>query len=338
MRSSGWIFVVVAAGLALGAVAGQTQKGGLSGTVRVDGSSTVYPITAAAAELFAEVQPRVQVIVGISGTGGGFKKFLEEKPELRTDIQDASRPISPVELERAQKLGVEFVELPIAYDGIAVVVHPSNTFCDYLTLAELKAIWEPGSQINNWKQVRPGFPDLPLKLYGPGMDSGTFDYFTEVVVGKSKACRADFTPSEDDNVLVQGVEGDRGSLGYFGLAYYEANRSRLKLLGIDPGDGRPIKPDVQTVRRLEYRPLARPLFLYVSKAALARPEVRAFLEFYLENAPRIVEHPKVGYIALSQKLYQAARQRLDQTITGTVYTGPESHSKSLYQLYGLEDK
>jgi phosphate transport system substrate-binding protein len=307
----------------------------LSGTIRVDGSSTVYPITAAAAELFAEQQPKVHVTVGISGTGGGFKKFLEEKAELRTDIQDASRPITATELERAGKLGVEFIELPIGYDGIAVVVHPGNKFCAHLTLAELKKIWEPNSKINNWKDVRPGFPDLPLKLYGPGPDSGTFDYFTEVVVGKAKACRADFMPSEDDNVLVKGVEGDAGALGYFGYSYYEANKRRLNLLAIDNGDGRPVKPSFETVRRLTYRPLARPLFLYVNQAALARPEVKAFVGFYLTNAKKIVEHPRVNYIALSDKLYAAVRARLEKGTAGTIYTAPDSHSKSLYELYGV---
>lgn len=327
---------LLVSGAVSGALAQTAEK--LSGTVKVDGSSTVYPITAAAAEMFGEAQPKVRVTVGISGTGGGFKKFLEDKAELRTDIQDASRPITASELERAGKLGVEFVEIPVAYDGIAVVVNPANKFCDHLTVAELKMIWEPESKIRNWKDVRPGFPDLALKLYGPGMDSGTFDYFTEVINGKSKACRADFTPSEDDNVLVKGVEGDPGSLGYFGLAYYEVNQKRLKLLAIDNGDGRAIKPDMETVRTLAYRPLARPLFLYVSKAALGKPEVKAFLEFYLENARKIVEHPKVGYIGLSDKLYATARERLTKPTFGTVYAAPEAQSKSLYELYGLDSK
>jgi phosphate transport system substrate-binding protein len=309
----------------------------LSGSVKVDGSSTVYPITAAAAEMFREVGPKVKVSVGISGTGGGFKKFLEDKPELRTDIQDASRPIVPTEVERAQKLGVEFVEVPIAYDGIAVVVNPANTFCDHLTIAELKAIWAPESKITNWRDVRPGFPDVPLKLYGPGMDSGTFDYFTEVIVGKAKSCRADFSPSEDDNVLVKGVEGDQGALGYFGLAYYEANEKRLKLLGIAKGDGQPIKPTAETVRNLTYNPLARPLFLYVNKNSLSRPEVQGFLKFFLDNARKIVEHPKVGYIGLSDALYAMSRDRLAKGVTGTVYGGPETHSKSLYTLYNVPE-
>lgn len=328
-RSVAAVAAVLCASLAYG-----QKQPALSGMVRADGSSTVYPITAAAAELFSEVQPKVQVTVGISGTGGGFKKFLEEKAELRTDIQDASRPITSAELERAAKLGVEFIELPIAYDGIAVVVHPSNKFCDFLTLGELKKIWEPASKITSWKDVREGFPDVPLKLYAPGMDSGTFEYFTEAVVGKAKACRADFTPSEDDNVLVKGVEGDAGSLGYFGFSYYEANRAKLKLLAIDGGSGEAIKPDQQTVRKLVYRPLARPLFLYVNKAALSKPQVCAFLDFYLDNAAKIVEHPKVNYVALSNELYATVRKRLEEATTGTVYGAPDAQAKNLYELYG----
>jgi phosphate transport system substrate-binding protein len=199
---------------------GQGRSGRLSGRVKIDGSSTVAPITMAAAELFRSEQPRVQVTVGISGSGGGFKKFLEKRPDLRTDISDASRPIKPAELRRAQELGVQFIEMPIAYDGIAVVVNPANNWCDSLTIEELRKIWEPNSRVNNWQNVRPGFPDVPLRLYGPGTDSGTFDYFVETVVGKAKSCRSGFTPSEDDNVLVQGVAGDRGGLGYFGFSYY----------------------------------------------------------------------------------------------------------------------
>lgn len=339
MRAQGRSASALALGVACAicAVAVGQEKKALSGTVKVDGSSTVYPITVAAVELFRAEQPEVQVTVGISGTGGGFKKFLEDKPELRTDIQDASRPITTAEAERAGKLGVEFIELPVAYDGIAVVVNPGNKFCEHLTVAELKKIWEPESKINNWKDVRAGFPDLPLKLYGPGMDSGTFDYFTEVIMGKSRACRSDFTPSEDDNVLVKGVEGDPGALGYFGLAYYEANKKRLKLVGVDGGDGKVVLPTSDTVRKLTYRPLARPLFIYVNKAALARPEVKGFLDFYLQNAKKVVEHPRVNYIALSDKLYDVARARLASGTTGTVYGGPETHAKSLYELYKIEE-
>lgn len=312
------------------------EAGGLAGTVKIDGSSTVAPITKAAAELFRAKQPNVKTSVGISGTGGGFKKFLEENAGLRTDVNDASRPILPEEQARAKSLGVEYLELPIAYDGMAVIVHPSNNFCDSLTIGELKRIWQPDSKINNWKDVRQGFPDLPLKLYGPGTDSGTFDYFTEVVCGKAKACRSDFTPSEDDNMLVTGVAGDKGSLGYFGFSYFEANKNRLKLLGIDNGNGKVIKPSEETVRSLAYAPLARPLYLYVNAESAKRPEVRAFLDYFFADPAKIVAHQRVNYIPLSDKLYAAVRDRLAKGTKGTLYPDTASHTKSLYDLYGVE--
>jgi phosphate transport system substrate-binding protein len=317
---------------------GQGRSGRLSGRVKVDGSSTVAPIMMAAAELFHEEQPRVRVTVGISGSGGGFKKFLEERPDLRTDISDASRPIKPAELSRAAEIGVEFIEMPIAYDGIAVVVHPSNRFCDHLTIDELKRIWEPNSKIDNWKDVRPGFPDLPLKLYGPGTDSGTFDYFVETVVGKAKSCRSDFMPSEDDNVLVQGVAGDEGGLGYFGYSYYVANKDKLNLVGISTEGGRPIKPSLQTIRDGTYTPLSRPLFVYVNAQAVQRPEVQAFLKFFFTNAKMIVEHPKVNYVALSDGLYGAIWSRLESQVTGSMYADPQNKRKGLAELYGGKDE
>lgn len=304
--------------LAAGPVAGQ-QK--LSGRIKIDGSSTVAPVTMAATEMFQEVQPRVQVTVGISGTGGGFKKFLDPNPDLRTDISDASRPIKPSEMSKAESLGIEYIEIPIAIDGLAVVVHPDNDFCKYLTVDELKKIWEPGSAINNWSQVRKGFPDLPLKLYGPGTDSGTFDYFTEAIVGKEDASRADYTASESDNVLVQGVSGDRGGLAYFGYSYFEANHDRLKLVAIDNNNGKPILPDPDIVRSGRYKPLARPLFLYVNKESYQRPEVKAFLDFIFDNARKIVEHPRVNYVALPDSLYDAARKRLANGVTGSAMAG-----------------
>jgi phosphate transport system substrate-binding protein len=282
----------------------------LEGHVKVDGSSTVYRISTAMAELFAEKQPRVRVTVGVSGTGGGFKKFLTDRPALRTDINDASRAIKPAEQARAKELGIEYVEFAVALDGIANVVNPSNTWCNHLTVEELQRIWEPGSTINNWKQVRAGFPDKPLRLYGPGTDSGTFDFFTETINGKEKACRSDFTASESDNVLVQGVAGDEGGLGYFGYAYFEANQDKLKLLAVDAGDGKLIEPSIETVRTGTYRPLSRPLFIYVNAESLKRPEVRAYLEFYLESALEIVEHPQVGYMALPQQQYEAQLEKL----------------------------
>ena len=318
MRTIGLVAVTMGC-LALAGCGGQGAGGDESGgAVKVDGSSTVAPISMVAAELYRDKKPTVQVTVGVSGTGGGFKKFLDAQPQLRTDINDASRPIKPTELDSARKLGVEFVELPIAQDGIAVVVNPKNTFVEYLTVDELKRMWEPGSKVANWKEVRDGFPDVPLKLYGPGTDSGTFDYFTEAIVGKEKASRSDFTMSEDDNVLVQGVEGDAGALGYFGFSYYEANRDKLKLLGIGPDAAQAVKPTLDTIRGGAYRPLSRPLFLYVNTASLQRPAVAEFMSFYLEHAPEMVEHPKVNYVALTPDAYAAVRQRLTSRVTGSV--------------------
>ncbi|MEK6798100.1 MAG: PstS family phosphate ABC transporter substrate-binding protein [Planctomycetota bacterium] len=305
------------------ACSGGSADAQLKGKVRVDGSSTVAPITMAASEMFKAKQPNVEVTVGISGTGGGFKKFLDEKPELRTDISDASRPIMPQEIKRAQELGVEFIELPIALDGLAVVVHPSNTFCDHLTIDELRRIWEPNSQIKSWSQVRKGFPDKPLTLYGPGTDSGTFDYFTEVIVGKAKASRSDYTASESDNMLVRGVEGDQAALGYFGFSYFEANKSKLRAVPIDGGGGKPIVPSLETVRSGAYAPLSRPLFLYVNKAACSKPAVKAFVEFLLADTKKIVEHPRVNYVALSDELSELARKRFVEGKSGSAMSQAE---------------
>jgi len=334
MMHSDWcrnLCALAALGITGSLACGQGQR--LSGRVKLDGSSTVAPVMMTAAELFAAEQPRVKVTVGVSGTGGGFKKFLEKQPDLRTDISNASRPITATEVKQAADLGVAFIELPIAYDGMAVVVHPSNTFCNELTVEELWRIWEPQSKINNWKDVRAGFPDRALKLFGPGSDSGTFDYFTEAIMGKARASRSDYTASENDNALVQGVAGEPGGLGYFGYSYYEANHDRLKLLGIADQGGQPVKPNVETIRNGQYRPLSRPLFLYVNRDAAERPEVRAFLEFFFANAKAIIEHPRVNYVALSDATYAAARQRLEKRITGTVYTDAGTHTKSLDELY-----
>ncbi len=317
-------------------VAGKTTapaKSRLSGVVNLDGSSTVAPIMLAAAELFRVEQPRVQVKVGISGSGGGFKKFLNERAELRTDIIDASRPINPAEVRRAAEVGVQFIEMPIAYDGIAVVVNPENDWCEALTITELRTIWEPGREIANWQDVRPGFPDVPLKLYAPGTDSGTFDYFVETVMGRGKACRSDFAPSEDDHVLVRGVAGDRGGLGYFGYSYFEANKGRLKLVGIGADGLSPVKPSLQTIRDGTYQPLSRPLFLYVNVEAAQRPEVKSFLRFIFSNVKRIVEHPTVNYVALSDELCAAIWARLERRVTGSAYADPGNRGKSLREIY-----
>jgi phosphate transport system substrate-binding protein len=307
--------MTLAAGLAVWC---SPASGQLSGTVKVDGSSTVAPIMMAAAEMYQVKEPKVRVTVGISGTGGGFKKFLDSDAGLRTDISDASRPIKPAEITKAGEVGVKFIEFPIGIDGLAVMVHPSNAFCEHLTVEELKRVWEPASSINNWKDVRKGFPDLPLKLYGPGTDSGTFDYFTEAVVGKEKSSRSDYNASENDNTLVQGIAGDKGSLGYFGFSYYEANKGKLKLLGIDNGDGKPVKPTIDLIRAGKYRPLSRPLFLYVNAESYKRPEVKAFLEFVAENARKIVEHPKVNYVAFPDEVYTLGGKRLRDGRTGSV--------------------
>jgi phosphate transport system substrate-binding protein len=301
--------ILAALGIAVTMGGATVRAGDLKGAVKIDGSSTVAPISMGVAEQFQAEHKGVRVTVGVSGTGGGFKKFLEQQPQLRTDINNASRPITASEKEKAASLGVEYVEFAVAIDGLAVVAHSSNTFAAHLTLDELKRIWEPGSKINNWNQIRPEFPDLALKLYGPGTDSGTFDYFTEVVVGKEKSSRGDFTMSENDNVLVQGVAGDKGGLGYFGYSYYEANKSKLALLAVAGADGKPVKPSLETVRGHTYA-LARPLFIYVNKAAMSRPEVRGFLEFYFDHATEIVEHPMVNYVALDPAKYSENKAKL----------------------------
>lgn len=305
----------------------------LKGVVRLDGSSTVAPITMATAEMFMAEHPRVRVTVGVSGTGGGFKKFLDDRPDLRTDISDASRPIKASERSRAKRLGIEFIEVPIGIDGITVMVHPSNTFCEYLTLKELQRIWEPGSAVTRWSQVRKGFPDRPLTLYGPGTDSGTFDFFTKVIVGKEKSSRSDYTASESDNVLVRGIAGDQGALGYFGYSYYVANRDKLRAVAIDSGTGEPIMPSLDVIRKGSYRPLARPLFLYVNKGAYGRPEVRAFLDFFFQHARAIVEHPRVNYVALSTDLYELGRRRLATGAVGSAMAAADDDTRDLLTIF-----
>jgi phosphate transport system substrate-binding protein len=280
---------------------------GLSGSISADGSSTVYPITEAIAEEFGrEHEGAVRVTVGLSGTGGGFKRFCAGE----TDISNASRKIKESEQQLCTQNGVSFVELQVAYDGLSIIANPKNSFLQCLTVDELKKIWEPGSTIKNWSQVRAGFPNQEMKLYGPGTNSGTFDYFTEEVVGKQGASRADYTASEDDNVLVQGVEGDASSIGYFGFAYYKENAQRLKLISVDAGGGC-ITPSEETIKSGTYKPLSRPLFIYVSTKAIARPEVKAFVEYYLTHAAELV--PQVGYVALEQAQYQQAMGQLGQS-------------------------
>ena len=284
---------------------------GLFGKIRIDGSSTVFPITEAVAEEFQKLHRKVRVTVGISGTGGGFKKFATGQ----TDINDASRPIKGKEKDKAEKNGIDYIELPVAYDGLSVVVNPKNEFLDYLTVTELRKIWQPGSTVKNWNDVRPDWPNKPIKLYGPGADSGTFDYFTKKINGKSQASRSDYTASEDDNVLVMGVAGDTYSLGYFGYAYYKENQDKLKVVAIDGGDG-PIKPSEKTINDGTYKPLSRPIFIYVNNKAAKRPVIKEFVSFYLKNAA--VLSKEVGYVPLPGTKYQELLDQFEKWSTTLV--------------------
>ena len=290
MRRSVMLSALLAAALAFVAVGcgGDDADGGggngLSGTIQADGSSTVGPFTTRAAENFQAENSGVNVTVGISGTGGGFERFCRGE----TDLSNASRPIKDEEVALCEEDGVEFTELQVVQDALTVVVNNANDWATCLTVEELNAMWEPGSKVDNWSQVRDGFPDVPLKLYGAGTDSGTFDYFTDVINGEEGASRSDYSASEDDNVTVQGVTGDDGALGYFGFSYFEENQGDLKALEVDGGDGC-VAPSVETAQDGTYTPLSRPLFIYVKNEALDRPEVEAFMTFTLENAQTIAE-------------------------------------------------
>jgi phosphate transport system substrate-binding protein len=258
--------------------------GNLSGTIKVDGSSTVGPLTSAAAELFQAENPDVRVTVGTSGTGGGFEKFCAGE----TDISDASRQIEDDEIAICEKNNITYEEVQVANDGLSVVVNPNNDFATCLTVAELKKIWEPKSKVNNWSQVKSGFPDQEMELFGAGTDSGTFDYFTEAINGEEGASRTDYNATEDDNVTVQGVQGSEGGIGYFGLSYAQQNPDAVKPVEVDDGDGC-VAPTPETVQDGSYKPLSRPLFIYPSGEALKRPEVKAFVDFYLANQDQITE-------------------------------------------------
>lgn len=295
-------------------------KGGRRGVVSVDGSSTLYPVSAALAEMFQSASPDVSVEVRYSGTGGGFKKFCRDE----LDITDASRPISKSEIEEAKKHGVEYLELPVCFDALTVVIHPKNTWAEKMTVEQLGLIWGPDSEakkVTRWSQIDPGWPDREFKLFGAGTDSGTFDYFTEAINGKGGRSRKDFTPSEDDNVLVTGVAGDEDALGYFGYAYYETNRDRLKAVAVRAkGKKEFVAPSQESILDGSYTPLSRPMFLYVNKKALsAKPEVRQFVEFYLAH---IVEACQaVNYVPLPGSAYEAVRKRLLDGKTGTAFGG-----------------
>ncbi len=284
---------------------------GKTEVVSVDGSSTVFLISAAVAEEMHKDHPDVNVVVGQSGTGGGFKKFAAGE----IDICDASRKISDDEAKACKTAGIDFVELEIAFDGLAVVVNPHNDWCDELTVDQLKTIWRKESQevVERWSDINPAWPEEELKLYGPGPDSGTYDYFNEVINGDPKSCRQDYSPSENDNALVTGVAGDKGSLGYFGLGYYMENKEKLKLLAIDGGDG-PQKPSPETVRDGTYEPLSRPLYIYVRTDALAQPGVVAYVKYYLAKANEVA--PAVGYVAVTDEIKKANQERFAASLGG----------------------
>ena len=286
--------------------------------VKIDGSSTVYPITEAVAEEF-QIETGIKVTVGVSGTGGGFKKFCRGD----TVISNASRPIKAKEIEKCKAAGIDFIEIPIAYDAITVVINKRNDWAKEMTPMELKKAWEPAAQskITKWSQVREGWPDTPMKLYGPGADSGTFDYFTEAIVEESKAIRGDFTASEDDNVLVQGVSGDKGSLGYFGLAYYAENKNKLRAVAVKNIDDKFVLPSLKTVMNGSYNPLSRPLFIYLNaKKSVSEPNVKKFIDFYLKHAA--VLSTEVGYIPFSKSEYAAITNHYKTLKTGTAFKKP----------------
>jgi phosphate transport system substrate-binding protein len=302
--------------------------------IQIDGSSTVFPVTEAVAEEFQKAKKgKIKVTVGISGTGGGFKKFCRGE----IDIQDASRPILKQEMEACKGAGIEYIELPVAFDALTVIVNPRNEWASAMTVAELKKIWEPSAQgkIINWNQVRATWPDAPLKLFGAGADSGTFDYFTEAITGKAKSSRGDFTASEDDNVLVQGVANDRNALGFFGFAYYAENTDKLKAVAIDNGKGA-VAPSGTTVLDGSYQPLSRPIYIYVSKKAVGKPEVREFVEFYLKSAPKLVK--EVKYVPLPDKVYTLGASRLKSVKVGTAFGGKAEVGVTIDELVNREPK
>ena len=301
--------------------------------IKIDGSSTVFPISEAYAEEF-QIQKRgkVRVTVGVSGTGGGFKKFCRGE----TDISNASRPITAEEMQACRAAGVKYMELPIAFDALTVVINPQNTWAKTLTIADLKKIWEPGAQgrITSWKQVRSNFPADKIMLFGPGADSGTFDYFTEAVNGKAKATRGDYTASEDDNTLVQGVENNKGALGYFGFAYYAAHKDKLTAVAIDSGKG-PVMPSLENVTNASYSPLSRPLFIYVRDTAATRPEVKEFISFIMSRGDLVSE---TGYLPLPKQAYALAMKHFNDGRLGSVFAGTAKIGITIDQLLAMEAK
>jgi phosphate transport system substrate-binding protein len=316
-------FVLATAGCGKPSETGRTRGAGGGGErlIKVDGSSTVFPVTEAVAEEFQnEKKGAVRVTVGISGTGGGFKKFVRGE----IDVTNASRPILKEELEQAKASGVEFIELPVAFDALTVVVNPQNNWVTSMTVADLKKIWEPEAQgkVTHWNHVRPEWPNEKIALFGAGSDSGTFDYFTEAVVGKSKSSRGDYTASEDDNVLVQGIEGNKYALGYIPYAYYAPHNTRMKAVGVEWDKNKtagPVMPSPENILAGTYNPLSRPLFIYVNRKSLDKPEVKEFVEFYLKNVGTLAR--EVKYLPLPDNAYQMASERLRNAQTGTGFGG-----------------
>jgi phosphate transport system substrate-binding protein len=322
--------------LVLAAAAAVIAPAASAQVVKIDGSSTVYPVTEGVAEDFQKSKKNaIKVTVGISGTGGGFKKFCRGE----TDVQNASRPILAAEMADCKTAGIEYIELPVAFDALTVVMNPRNTFLKSITVDELKKIWEPAAQgkVTKWNQVNPAWPDAPIKLFGAGSDSGTFDYFTEAINGKSKASRGDYTASEDDNVLVQGVSQDVNAIGYFGYAYYAENQSRLKALPIVEKAGKPaVGPSEVTVLDGSYQPLSRPIFIYVNAKSLAKPEVKEFAEYYMKNAAKIAK--EVKYVPLPAKAYTLGLEHLSKMKKGTVMGGKNEVGIRIEELLAREAK
>ena len=314
---------------------GAVPLAGFAQVVKIDGSSTVYPVTEAVAEEFQKANKGLKVTVGVSGTGGGFKKFCRGE----TDISNASRPISASEMEDCRKIGVEYFEMPVAFDALTVVINPKNAWLKQATVAELKKMWEPAAQgkVMRWNQVNPAWPDQPMKLFGAGSDSGTFDYFTEAIVGKSKSSRGDFTASEDDNVLVQGVAGDVNAIGYFGFAYYAENTNKLKALPIVEKEGKPaVSPSAETVIKGTYQPLARPIFIYINAKSLAKPEVKKFVDFYMSQGAKMAK--EVKYVPLPASIYTANLKHIAENKKGTVFGGKNEVGISIEELVKREAK
>ena len=325
----------IAAALTVGTLIGSPSI--QAAIIKIDGSSTVYPITEAVAEEFQTSKKNaIQVTVGISGTGGGFKKFCRDE----IDIANASRPISEKEIEACKSAGIQYIEMPVAFDALTIVVNPNNTFFKNITTVdELKAMWEPTAQdkVMRWNQINPAWPDAPIKLYGPGADSGTFEYFTDAVVGKAKSSRGDYTASEDDNVLVQGVSRDPNALGYFGYAYYAENKSRLKALAIvNPKTNAVVEPSNATVMDGTYQPLSRPIFIYIKAASLDKPEVKEFIDFYMKNATQLTQ--EVKYVPLPDSAYASNMESVTNKKYGSRFGGKNEVGITMEELMKREAK